>query len=45
MVLIVVFYDTFPNSYSYTRLGYIEETSGLENAVGKGGIDISFKLK
>ena len=42
---LVVFYDTFPNSYSYTRLGYIEETSGLENAVGKGGIDISFELK
>ena len=42
---LVVFYDTFPNSYSYTRLGYIEETSGLEKAVGKGDIDISFKLK
>ena len=42
---LVVFHDTFPNSYSYTRLGYIEETSGLEKAVGKGGIDISFELK
>lgn len=42
---IVVFYDTFPNSYSYTKLGYIEDTTGLEDAVGKGNIDISFELK
>lgn len=42
---IVVFYDTFPNSYSYTKLGYIEDTTGLEDAVGKGNVDISFKLK
>ena len=42
---IVVFYDTFPNSYSYTKLGYIEDTTGLEEAVGKGNVDISFELK
>ena len=42
---IVVFYDTFPNSYSYTKLGYIEDTTGLEEAVGKGNIDIYFEIK
>lgn len=42
---IVVFYDTFPNSYNYTKLGYIEDTTGLEEAVGKGNIDIYFELK
>lgn len=42
---LVIFYDTFPNSYSYTKLGYIEDTSELENAVGKGNIDIKFELQ
>ncbi len=42
---IVVFYDTFPNSYSYTKLGYIEDTTELEEAVGKGSIDVYFELK
>lgn len=42
---VVVFYDTFPNSYSYTKLGYIEDTTGLEEAVGKGSIDIHFEQK
>jgi len=42
---IVVFYDTFPNSYSYTKLGYIEDTTALEESVGKGSVDIYFELK
>lgn len=42
---LVIFYNTFPNSYSYTRLGYIENTSELENAVGKGNVEISFKIQ
>ncbi|NDO45347.1 cyclophilin-like fold protein [Clostridium sp. MD294] len=42
---IVVFYDTFPNSYNYTKLGYIEDITRLEEAVGKGNIDVHFELK
>ena len=42
---IVVFYDTFSNSYSYTKLGYIEDTAGLEEAAGKESIDVHFELK
>ncbi|MEY8321315.1 cyclophilin-like fold protein [Lachnospiraceae bacterium 46-61] len=42
---IMIFYDTFSNSYSYTKLGYIEDTTGLEEAVGKENIDVHFELK
>lgn len=41
---LVLFYDTFSNSYSYTRLGYIEDTTGLEEALGKGGVSIGFEV-
>jgi hypothetical protein len=41
---LVVFYDTFPNSYSYTKLGYIEDTTGLEKSVGTGSVDVAFEI-
>lgn len=40
---VVLFYDTFSTSYSYTRLGYIEDTAGLSDALGKGGVSIKFE--
>lgn len=41
---LVVFYDTFRNSYSYTRLGKIDNTEGLENALERGNVNIRFEL-
>lgn len=39
----VLFYDTFSTSYSYTRLGYIEDTAGLAAALGKGDAEVKFE--
>ncbi|MDE5604328.1 MAG: hypothetical protein K2I73_01955 [Eubacterium sp.] len=39
---IVLFYDSFSTSYSYTKIGYIENPDGLAEAVGNNDITITF---
>ena len=42
---LVVFYESFDSSYSYTRIGHISDTAGLVEALGAGSIAVSFGLK
>ena len=42
---IVLFYESFSSSYSYTALGSIDDIEGLKEAVGTGSVEISFKAE
>lgn len=39
---IVLFYEDFSTSYSYTPIAHIEDTNGLKTALGSGNVTISF---
>ena len=41
----MIFYKSFSTSYSYTKIGHINDTDDLEQALGEGSVNVGFSRK
>lgn len=41
---LVVFYESFNTSYSYTNLGRVDNANDFVNELGRGSVDVTFEL-
>jgi len=40
---LVIFYKSFKTSYSYTRIGHIENSNNIEQVLGKSTVEVLFE--